>query len=423
MTIPHHELGGSTPSLESAVRVLSALIALCLSACAPEGDAPPDTTAAKQAAADTHTACDARIVFDAGSTSTRGYLYRIGENVNGVPGGIVETTRIKQKPGLSDFGTDPEGAAATIRTILQDGDGESPGLLSQLPGPCEGRVTVDVLATGGMRSLRREEGPIVTDPILDAVRTTLEDLGQDVGRVEIIEGTDEGLYLWLTVNHALGQLDGMPTAGVVEVGGASTQIAFAAPGGVPVSFAGQVTEVYTQSYLGYGQDQAREDWAISECFPLGYEGGLGDYASCRAFMEWVLTPEYCEASNCGLPDPSDFMGVPQPPIPSAMPFYAASALLYTASYLELGETPTTADFARAGAAHCATPWEELEAADPDTPAEYLSAYCFASAWLPSVIERFGFGRTDASITYAFDIAGSAPEWTAGAAICAVADCR
>ena len=44
-------------------------------------------------------------------------------------------------------------------------------------------------------------------------------------------GSDEGIYAWVVANHALGSLGGDPlqTTGIVELGGASTQVLVSFP--------------------------------------------------------------------------------------------------------------------------------------------------------------------------------------------------
>ncbi|KAG5378613.1 hypothetical protein IGI04_026455 [Brassica rapa subsp. trilocularis] len=83
----------------------------------------------------------------------------------------------------------------------------------------------------------------------------------------VISGSDEGIYAWVIANYALDSLGGDPlqTTGIVELGGASAQVAFVSSEVVPpefsrtISYGGVAYKIYSHSFLHYGQDTAQED--------------------------------------------------------------------------------------------------------------------------------------------------------------------
>lgn len=92
-----------------------------------------------------------------------------------------------------------------------------------------------------------------------------------------MDGSEEGVYAWITTNYLLGKIGGpdqTPTAAIFDLGGGSTQIVFqptfdSVSGGMPeklaegdhkyeLQFGGREFELYQHSHLGYGLMAARE---------------------------------------------------------------------------------------------------------------------------------------------------------------------
>jgi apyrase len=79
-----------------------------------------------------------------------------------------------------------------------------------------------------------------------------------------IAGRDEGIYAWVSANYALGTLHGDPlqTTGIIELGGASTQVTFVPEVLPPPSFkhtlelGGKAFVLYSYSFLNFGQEAA-----------------------------------------------------------------------------------------------------------------------------------------------------------------------
>lgn len=208
------------------------------------------------------------IMIDAGSTGSRIHVYRFN-NCGDSPELEKEDFKMMQ-PGLSSFEGDPEGAAKSL-DILMD------VAMVSVPESLRSCSPVAVKATAGLRLL----GPEASNDILKAVRHRLETKYPfpvvPGDGVSIMEGRDEGVYAWVTTNYLLGKIgsvEKIPTAAVLDLGGASTQIVFeptfpSINGGMPetlkegehkyeITFGGRKFNLYQHSHLGYGLKEARK---------------------------------------------------------------------------------------------------------------------------------------------------------------------
>ena len=201
-------------------------------------------------------------VIDAGSSGSRIGLYetrgrgrrlRVEEiflyNPNDAGGPGIK--------GLSSYVAAPDRAGPDgITPLLVALDGQ---LAARGIPPSE--VPVSTLATAGMRNVERDSPAAVT-PIYASVRAAIETAGHPVGTVGTIPGRDEAVYAWTAVNALSGAFRrDAPTAGIVEIGGASAQVAFeTADRGADVevlNVMGRRRRVLAVSYLGLGRNDAR----------------------------------------------------------------------------------------------------------------------------------------------------------------------
>lgn len=215
-------------------------------------------------------------MIDAGSTGSRIHVYRFN-NCGSTPeleNEVFEQTKPKEGgSGLSSFKEDAEGAAQSLDPLMEVA-------IKSVPEEYRSCSPVALKATAGLRLL----GPEMSDKILTAVRHRLETVypfpvvSKEKGGVQIMDGSDEGVYAWITTNYLLGKIGGpdeTPTAAVFDLGGGSTQIVFqptfekSKAGGMPehlaegdhkydLKFGGREFELYQHSHLGYGLMSARE---------------------------------------------------------------------------------------------------------------------------------------------------------------------
>lgn len=307
------------------------------------------------------------LMIDAGSTGSRIHVYKFN---NCGPTPELEHEEFKmtewETGGLSKFKDDPQAAADTLKPLMKVA-------MDTVPDALKACSPVAVKATAGLRMIGAEPA----QKILDTVRTFLETqypfpvVSKEENGVAIMDGSDEGVYAWITTNYLLGKIGGpdkSPTAAVFDLGGGSTQIVFeptfkdAPHGGMPekladgdhkydLTFGGRQFTLYQHSHLGYGLMAARaaihrvfieglyeekkdKAWfkqtlvnpcilpgmteeikvELSEGHPLGetiYVNMTGPAAAatpqCRNLAEKILKKD----ATCGL-SPCSFNGVHQP---------------------------------------------------------------------------------------------------------------
>ncbi|KAJ1984190.1 Guanosine-diphosphatase [Dimargaris cristalligena] len=240
------------------------------------------------------------LMIDAGSTGSRIHVYKFNYCKDGpeLESEVFEHT----KPGLSAYPDDPKGAARSLDALMLTA-------LKNVPVSLHHCTPVTVKATAGLRLLGEAQSQV----ILDAVRQHLENqypfpiIKKD--GVVIMDGKDEGVYAWITVNYLL-RLVGNPskdsTAAVFDLGGGSTQIVFEPssqsaaekftmhPGDhhYNLDFNGHHYDLYQHSYLGYGLKEARRQ--IKETILDDY---LRDHPQEGLIGKTLVVPNPCFPSN------------------------------------------------------------------------------------------------------------------------------
>ncbi|KAG9051099.1 Golgi apyrase [Tulasnella sp. UAMH 9824] len=229
----------------------------------------------------------------------------------------AEDWQIKAEPGISSFGPNPEGVAKYLEPLIRHAK-------DQIPPSLHSSTPIFLLATAGMRLLPEEEQNAVLSAACDYIYSRsnfaldvnakgkasgsppgLERCGRSI---RIISGEEEGLFGWIAVNYLM---NGFPlthkdhnkptTFGFLDMGGASTQIAFEPifdeDGTVqtPKENLADVHlrllngeeirhQVFVTTWLGFGTNQARQRYvkeAIAEWerqHHLRLTGGSDDHS-------------------------------------------------------------------------------------------------------------------------------------------------
>ncbi|CAH1965673.1 unnamed protein product [Acanthoscelides obtectus] len=199
------------------------------------------------------------VVIDAGSTGSRVLAFTFHESYFGQHLILDKELFAYSKPGLSSFANNPEKGVATIANLIEKAKKEIPKQYwSQTP--------LILKATAGLRMLPPEKA----NKLLDSVREYFKKVAFQTNEksVEIMEGTDEGIFSWFTVNFLLERIGGDPsrTVAALDLGGGSTQTTFAAT--TPASLKDTehihraqsprgLIQVYTRSMEGLGLMAAR----------------------------------------------------------------------------------------------------------------------------------------------------------------------
>lgn len=269
-------------------------------------------------------------VVDAGSSGSRIHLYQASRTSEGMA--ITDVAQLKSAggDGLSGYQAQSEQAGPQgLQPLLQ---ALNDWLLARRIA--RDAVPVDVLATAGMRLLEQDDAQ-AAQAIYRSVRRTILDNGYRAGELRTISGAEEGLYAWADVNHLHGNFwPGRRTAGLVEVGGASAQVAYETsqrnhPHAHAVNIAGASYTVLSVSFLGLGQNEARKAMVLASgpkdnpCYPNNDKGsppgsfdagavvsGNYRYKRCEDIYQTVLSPflvrDKAIATDFGT---SDFIGV------------------------------------------------------------------------------------------------------------------
>ncbi|TKY62928.1 Nucleoside-triphosphatase protein [Spatholobus suberectus] len=206
------------------------------------------------------------VIFDAGSTGSRVHI----------------------TPGLSAYADNPKQAAESLSPLLEEAE-------SIVPEELHPKTPLKLGATAGLRLLDGDAAENILQAVRDMFRNR-STLNVQPDAVAVIDGTQEGSYLWVAVNYLLGKLGKKftKTVGVIDLGGASVQMAYAvsrntaknapkAPEGEDpymkkLVLKGKKYDLYVHSYLRYGKEAARAeilkvtDGSANPCILAGFDG-------------------------------------------------------------------------------------------------------------------------------------------------------
>jgi len=267
----------------------------------------------------------------------------------------------------------------------------------------------------------------------------------------VITGAEEGVYGWVTANYLKGILFDNDAkshvVGALDLGGASLQITFL-PEEDPkenshtLILPNNEFNLYTYSFLKYGQDQAlsavmqvavdavNKSGSIPKeipfpCFLNGYNEsysidgeshtlvGTGDFELCGEYERIIMnTNATCNVTPCSID------GVYQSPVKGD--FYAMSGFYYTASFFGFAnetEKSKPVEFKDYGVEYCQKSWDDVVVEHPDVKPKLLRLYCFTSSYIYNVLTSgFHFDENETSIYFTASVNGTTLNWALGALI-------
>ncbi|GAA6000515.1 hypothetical protein JCM10207_008047 [Rhodosporidiobolus poonsookiae] len=414
------------------------------------------------------------VVIDAGSSGSRIQVYswvtpevakqqrkaqgKSTDVLSRVEKGVEEGEgwHLKVEPGISTFGDNPQGVAEYLRPLIEHAASVIPAdQLSQTP--------IYLLATAGMRLLPSQQQSDVLSAACSYLRTYPFQLPDCDDQVRIISGEEEGLYGWIAVNYLMDGFDKhehtgagekfkhSSTYGFLDMGGASTQIAFEPSDTEQVKHADNLLEVklrllsgkdvrhpvFVTTWLGFGTNQARNRYVDQEvkkhlresdaahvpgdgerlgsehpvvlvddpCLPAhlmlsearhaGYTlRGTGDFAQCLRRQQPLLNKEVA----C-LDEPCLFNGVHVPPIDfSVNHFIGISEYWYSTQDVwgaALGGVYDYVAFEKHAMEFCGQDWETIMrdfkdghgAWTPSVELSRLETQCFKAAWIINILHE------------------------------------
>lgn len=343
-----------------------------------------------------------QLMFDAGSSGTRLFLFQqkggqlvsqrgpkiaaLADPVRGIGGKTAEdipATAMALAKALEDFRHDgPAGEGGKPRWRGFDWRER-----------CRLQA-VSVLATAGMR-LAEQEAPGLSQTLWLAVRQQLQLAVGPKVQVEArtLSGFEEGLYAWLARYQKRQRSD----FGIVEMGGASSQVAFPCPACSidddalhQVMISGKAVPFYSYSFLGLGQDLAPGYLGLPD--PCRFGAGKG-------YPQWRLSQ--CQAQllltqGPAIRDPANYQGGikgTERQVPVAKADVDKWYLTGAFKYLEADQVASCCQ----GSGQCYQP----------------ETACFRAAYLPLLLEKLGVPAT-AKV--------KDRSWTLGAALCRQENC-
>lgn len=301
------------------------------------------------------------VVMDAGSSGTRVYVYQTTATAAAKPL-IVNLYEQASPTPLASCGISPDIDSCVALAIQPLLTGATNVLQTYNIPPSQ--ATASLLGTAGMRLLP----PDTQASIYAAVDTTIESNDYILGETETITGQEEGLYQWLNVNYLNGSIGSSATSGIIEMGGASTQVAFVTnstsnPNVIAVTINGLIYDVYSYSFLGLGQNLARTTMNSGPnpdyCYPTGYNSGsiMGDFnfPGCSTNFNTILEQqEYAELSQ-----------IASLPGFSSQAYYGIASIYYDLAFLGVLSNPTSTTIPNAINSICYNSYATLQVLYPN----------------------------------------------------------
>ncbi|KAI0210781.1 Ectonucleoside triphosphate diphosphohydrolase 1 [Lamellibrachia satsuma] len=406
------------------------------------------------------------VVIDAGSTGSRVRVYNWHEQPmywTKLPR-FNMTTNYKANPGISSFAKNFDGLSRHIGDLVAHAK-------RNVPETQTAETPIYLMATAGMRLLLEAEA----DAVMAKIHLLLSDKSLNpfkFRRIQsrVLSGEEEGVFGWLAVNYLnnLFQIEGGPFGegtsrssrtgkheeehpdswGIVELGGASLQIAFIPAGSLlankfPVKVLGTYYPLYVHSYLGYGQQQIlrkitdhllasasgsaagsakvinnpcmlKDDIKTHTVNDIAIEfRGTGNPAACRVIFRSILTEGDCSPKPCGLGH------VYQPTIPSDKMFFELSAFAHTIKAIGIlddrSPTHTLSRIIDATSRYCNKTVDSVKR-ETGRNGDFLSVDCTIGVYMEVLFKDVYRFKATAKFSSGFKINGGEPEWPLGAVI-------
>jgi hypothetical protein len=382
-----------------------------------------------------------QLIFDAGSSGTRLYVY---QNSNGKLREIYADP-IEVNIGIS-WALEKKQCGATsctdenIKTVVADLIKE---FHQKRAGHCKaGIATVNLYSTAGMRLAAQERGRsdiVETYKGLKAeILKTFASLGDEYSSVNeknisarTLAGQEEGIYTWLTINTL--KRNHVKLEGIFETGGASLQLAY--PCGeddqeclnnaVKVSYQNNAVNLFSYSWLGLGRAEAFRIYNAEKGFPCNPAADSDnqspfDYDQCLTSIAKSFTTN--EERGFILLDPLNYNAEDTKgrkvviSIPAGTEFHGAGGIGFEnleSLKLDAAEicNQTVADLI----AHKEDTFKSIK----HTPEFLFKSQCFALLYFDTLLENIpGLNLTSNER----EIDETNVGWTLGAAICEQTNC-
>ena len=407
------------------------------------------------------------IVIDSGSSGSRIQIYKWKDQKQELkskdqavlqsPPKIVQEKDWSKKitPGISSFNTRGKFSKIWLdhySDLLKFAEGI-------IPPEKHSETPVFVLSTAGMRLLPEKTQKSILKQTCSSIKknTNFYIPTKDCDNfVEIIDGSTEGIYGWLGLNYLMGQFNGYDSTqdkihesiGFMDMGGASTQIAFVPSSKDQISKHAddlskvtlrningetQTWDLFVATWLGFGANEARkrflnqlinlsivqeDNWnhEISDpCLPKGalldytYDKkkykikGVGNYEMCVK----TIYPLLMKNMPC-IDEPCLFNGIHGPKLNFELDkFIGISEYWYTANDIfQSGGEYNYKAFNTKVKEFCESNWDTILLKSEQghysnlEPEKFLKDACFKASWVMNILHegfelpRIGFETDD-----------------------------
>ena len=324
-----------------------------------------------------------------------------------------------------------------------------------------GKFPIYLKATAGMRVLPSERRSDIFGWIQNSfANPEINPFLFDTTHAIITSGEEEATFGWLGVNFVFGTLSNndsdSTTYGALDMGGQSTQIAFATEPNsnilqqfTAVRLWKHTHRLYTRSFLQYGLEAIEQriaqlsfdDWledfedesngtvtnpCLNEGTAITYNVSVpwgewiqikqhgnarDDEHGCKRMLKELLANDtYCYVPECA------FNGVYLADIPSNMTFVAFSGFAYNVGDLGMSSTVDLGEMYEVAREICSMTWTQLEASKYHTPytEKFLNGYCRSVMYM-YVLLHFGYGfpEKDTPIIFTNKYNDNKISWTQG----------
>ncbi|NOH71879.1 hypothetical protein F0225_11090 [Vibrio pectenicida] len=264
-------------------------------------------------------------------------------------------------------------------------------------------------STAGMRTISSNDRNKINQSVL---ATLTQRFPKADVKVKTITGQVEGTYAWLTANYINGAFSNNEiTKGIIDLGGASTQISFESKIGdnlIDVAVGDLKFTLSSTSFLGLGQDLALKQY-INEpaCFPIDYVlpnglQGTGIFSECVNKVEPLINGVH--QVNQKQLKPENNTG-----------FYAISGYFFTSKDLGITQSFNLSNLESKGKDFCSQKWQPTDQnGDDSQPNSYLYTNCFNAAYQHTLITQ-GYQLADdkTDIKAVEELNGNTISWTLG----------
>ena len=382
-----------------------------------------------------------QLIFDAGSSGTRLHVY---ENSNGdlrevyadpIEVNIGISWALEQKLCGEISCTDEH-----IKNVVADLIGE---FYQNKGDHCAAGITaVNLYATGGMRLAEQKQGRSAVAETYQNLKTEIlkafASFGDEYSRISeqnilarTLAGQEEAIYTWLTINTLKKRhrkLDG-----IIEIGGASLQIAYPCGKGdqqclnnaVKVNYQNNTLDLFAYSWLGLGRAEAFRIYNAEKGFPCNPAADSDnqspfDYDQCLA----SIGESFTENGEPGfiLLDPLNYNAQNAKgrkvviSIPSGTEFHGAGGIGFENLH---SLKVDAAEICNQTVTDLVTHREDKFKSIKHTPEPLLKSQCFARLYFDTLLGNIpGLNLTSNEQ----EIDDAKVGWTLGAAICEQSNC-